>query len=634
MIHVSEPDSRGKVEVTRDGATLRVDPKSASSLRSAAKVLGCAAGEIVAAVARAGAPPEVFRVATTLPEGRYECTEPLAALDAALASGARFLRWDGTDRMVAVDVDVVQAFDSVAPVAEAAGADRAWVTDSGGLRLIFAAAAPLTARERGELAVELLALRAMPQVERVEFLATTRRAPSPVSTHTAPVSWLLAHAEGGELSEAECSEVEAWLAEHGLARGRRHSHDTCVIDPCETSGTPPVVPLDGGIYCYRCAGVTGDGFRSYATILGCATAVAHPLLAAARARVHWAHARVTLGCSEGAYRGALRATGADDDTVAAVFNPNWCWLRGEGGMWLHAQTLSPADVSRALPLLSWTRGGSPDLVAQAINSGPLEGMAPVRATSCVLNPGAVPPGVVAIGTRADVDPRRADALRWDDAFCELEVAFPALSELYLRTLLLACACAEAGGEIAGLLVLGPSGSGKTATPLIAANLLGARVASLRLDVPCEDWRRQIGQALTQGQRPLVVNEIDKLRGLRGAHAQKLLDLQDPHQWRPLHGSDVQTAWRAPLVLTGIRAPGAFAAPELGRRYRVLRLATRVPDWHISGGAKWRERVTETEALLGEPPRRARVADSLLRHACEDRAPVGGELVSARGESAR
>lgn len=618
---------KGKVVVSLGGRSVRVDPLSPISIRRAADELGVPEADVRAALFP---PEEPIEFTVWNGDAAYSAAEPLDALDAALAAAQPddFLRWSKRNTLCAVDIDVHAARSAawLAELADTSGARRAWLTKSGGGRLIFAGKG---AEGMAAAAVVLLDWGAPDWVERVELLANTRAPRGDVLRLLgADIDWLRARAVGDALSDFDRDEVDAYLQREGLSRGR-NSHDLCPIAPGEGAGKgDPVFVGDNGVYCHRCAGVNGDGWRPWARLLGVAQEP-HPLILAARERVHWAHQRIVMRSTWSSKvpwwvaRCAYEALLGED--AEGVFNRDWHWFRSEGGAWINPRTGSGETAGEAINTLSWTQGDATRR-AQARNASPLAGVVPVRPVSVCLRPDVVPEGVVIWQRRDDVDPFRDGLLSWEAAFSRLCEDFPGCDPLYLKLCLVAAVCAEGGKGKYALLVTGTSGSAKSTVPRLAAGILGADSADLRIDVSAEEWGRQVGQALESGARPLMVNELDKVPNFR-KHLDKLLRLQDPHQWRPLYGSDIKSAWRSPLIVTGVIKPEAFEEAEAGRRFRHLHLLEKVPSWYGRELEGWRMELDAGERSLGLKPGegwRVLVADSLLRWAVDFAAEHGND----------
>lgn len=289
--------TRWLVEV--GGRKVRADPLSATSLKKAGDTLGVEPDAIRAAIDVAERPPEPEGFTLTVDGFSVERETPLEALRVAFLVEGEFIRWDGRDRLCAVDVDIEKGVERlgdevVADWGRKAGAELAWETRSGGGRLVFCADEINTAEEKACAAAVLLDLGDVFGVDRVEILSNTRKPPGVVAWDSInPVSGsmliLVASAQGREWGEAEDDEIEVFLASRGLARGVRAPHEFCPIEPKPVAGDDPVIALDGGIYCYRCANTGGDGFRSYGSLLGLGVRSGVDLIDYAHARVHWGH---------------------------------------------------------------------------------------------------------------------------------------------------------------------------------------------------------------------------------------------------------------------------------------------------------------------------------------------------------
>ena len=284
-----------------------------------------------------------------------------------------------------------------------------------------------------------------------------------------------------------------------------------------------------------------------------------------------------------AYKAILKSLGAEEDAVKEILRPEWHWKRTECGGWL-----SPGGtiqgIKTAIRSLPWCKG-HPARMAQAENADPLAGFVPVRPVDILLRPDAVPKDVRPLIRRPDikwaestVDPK--------DAWAALGEQFPGINETYVKALIGGAACAEPGGNMQGLLVTGVTGSAKTATAHIVAGFMGGTHASIRLQSESEAFRRQIGEALSHGDRILLIDEVDKLYQFKGNHVPKILSLQEVHRYRPLFGVDVAARWRSTLVCTAVSIPEAFRAPEMGRRFRHLRLNAPVGPWSLSDPRKY------------------------------------------------
>ena len=90
---------------------------------------------------------------------------------------------------------------------------------------------------------------------------------------------------------------DEFLAQRGWHIGDRLPHSDCPIDPAHVSHSPnPVAILDRGLYCHSCAGRSGNGMRSYSSLItGAATATSNAGIAeAAKRGVPLAHVAIVM----------------------------------------------------------------------------------------------------------------------------------------------------------------------------------------------------------------------------------------------------------------------------------------------------------------------------------------------------
>lgn len=654
------------------------NPDDAAAVRRAARNLGVEEAALRAAV-RSARQPEVvldprraFRVVREGPADEELPVRPSLLVPATL--GARRVEWEGVELLACATLELRRGARPrlAEELLDAAGADVGWVA-AGAVHLLYAAEEGIPANEKalGDLAAATLA--AHPGVGRVgvDRSLVPPRAGQDFRVGFTPLAAQARAAGRGPRVDGDDPRVAEALARRGFDLGReRHPHSLCPVDPSQYSGRDPVVLLDGGVWCYRCDGRTGDGFRSWAAIVGDGGPVAeHPWVPAAREWVHWVHARATLPMlglrpdqAEVAYSGLLRAMHRRmreedaprfEELRAQVFNPHLRFLRGDSGRWLHADQLEPIDLKdQELACLPWVRGRR-ELVALARSGAPIDGYVPVRPVDTVLNPESVPPGVALVTAPrsspapAPLDPR-VEPMPLAEAEALLLADFPGLDLAYLRLLVAACACSEAGGSPVILAAVGDSGAGKTQTIYLACSILEARCADVTdaFSPPSteESWRRRVGEALSGGHRPLVVNDLHRVRGLH-QQVKLLISLEDPLAYRSLFSSAARARLRAPIILTCVTAPRALALPEVARRIHVHRLPGRVSDWRERevSPARWRSTPTPDEAISEAEPAtwaRVRAGEAFLaaaRGAAAEGgfrwAPVARALGAVTGEDA-
>lgn len=664
----SEPASQAAITATPPTRGMRwtfrrgdlsdlANPDDAAAMRRTARVLGCEEAELRAAAKTSTAEPGARNVALQVWNGKAEpesVREPLSpGLIVPKLSMARRVSWSDPALLACVALQLepgspASQREAGESLCSSSGADAAWVR-SGTAWLLFAAEDDVPAHHKAAAsAFAIDRFDASPRVISAE-IRTDFSPPGPADlwaghTPLAAAAWR-ATSPSAERIEADDHRVSDLLERLGLHTGaERFAHDLCPINPSHLSGRDPVVVLDRGVWCHSCDGRTGDGWRTWSELLvesrESGLRLAHPWVDAARSWVHWEHARrvlpalsVSARAAEWAYAGLLRAThglmrkedpASFEELATSVFNPGLLWVRGDSGRWLHAQHLGPIDLRDAeLATMPWVRGRR-ELVALARSTQPLAGYTPIRPCSAILNPDSVPPGTVARRPDRDsasppsaLDPA-IEPLPYSEALAVLHTDYPGIDDVYLQLLLCSMACSEAGGQPVILVAHGPSGAGKTQTINLAASIAGARVCDVTDAFGGEEeaWRRRVGDALVGGQRPLVVNDVHRSRGLH-QRLKLIIGLEDPLTYRPLYSPATAARLVSPFVLTCVTYPTAMGAVEFARRVRVYRLAVSV-DWseRIHPTA-WRDTPTDDEVLAGTPPAtwlRIRAAEGLLAEA--------------------
>jgi hypothetical protein len=675
----AEPPARGVRWTFRAGDLSDLaNPDDAAAMRRAAKTLGVSE-DLLRAAAKAVRQPEIvldrvadFKVVRGEVESEMrESTRPAALIPKL--GGVRRVDWADMEELACAHLEL-EGDARPDDLIREAGPDAGWVA-AGKLYLLYCEDEGIPARERAAAALALVGAAEAPGVAS----ASLRRSFVPpvggdFRAAYSPLGSLARWAERPDVVEvvAEDPRVDEWLRARGLVGQERYPHALCPISPSQYSGRDPVVVLEKGIWCFRCDGRLGDGWRSWGQLVAQETVPGepHPWVAAAREWVHWEHAERTLPRSglspearRWAYAGLLRAChrrlgeenpAARDELLAQVFNPHLGWVRGDSGRWLHAATLEPIDLKDPeLACLPWVRGKR-ELVAMARAPFPLAGFAPVRPVDTVLDPASLPPGTVPLSrprpwpTPPPLDPS-IDPLSFEEAVAVLSADFPGVCVEYLLLVLVAAACSERGGPATILVAAGPSGAGKTQTIYLANSIIEARAADATDAFPGteEVWRRRVGEALTSGHRPIVVNDVHRVRGLH-LQIKSLIGLEDPLEYRPLFSSATRVRIRSPFLLTCVTLPRALGAPEMARRIRVYRLPARIyagEEWRERQArpAEWRSTPTEDEAMGLAPPAewlRVRAAEGILAEAIRvARAhdyrwgPAAASLGAAAGESA-
>ncbi len=534
-----------------------------------------------------------------------------------------------------------------------------WATHGGGARLVYQAPDQRQARRAAVAAAFSWPVRGCT----IDLPKNTRhpRGPhpkypgveaGPVREHPAALSDAKLRFFEAARTPPEPSEVGSWLEARGLTIGGSYGHDVCPICPEERRSDKPVKVYEWGLLCFACRGHGrmypgggGPGAARFAVMIGGRSTAAFSTMAAAW--VHWSHARRVLEYHYGdrgltdrllreAYVMALesadtpgQAPGFKDPRVWRAMSRDLRFLRSDDGLWRDDRTLRAVKLSnatyRVLPWCLAIVGQGDDAktapvgprLDRAADAHQLEGYPPIRPIQgALLRPDALSEGVTPVqvprdGARLPQVPCTAP-MPWSQAWRMLSETFPGISEPYVRALIAAAACAEAGtGRPAMILAHGPSGSGKGAILSLVNGLLGGCEGfDIQIDGAEERWLRQIGTFISRGAKYLRIPEIGKVHRLY-SHLGKLLALSETVTWRPLHGVDIHTPFRAALIMNSLAPPLALVeSPEVCRRVRSVRLATKVPEWTgrcPTGLSGWRD----------QSEQHAHAADSLIAHVLDD-----------------
>lgn len=348
---------------------------------------------------------------------------------------------------------------------------------------------------------------------------------------------------------------------------------------------------------------------------------------------HWEHAKVVLATEyptadpehlRQAYRLALelQSEGEGDPRVEMAFDRHLQVVRGTSG-WLHSTSLTAMKhlCASGLVSLPWSlhraQGGrwKPHgmKVSLAGSTEPLLGYTPIRpirglATREVSDGQEI---VVAVQPTAGEHVRSLQAdelLPEQEAFIQLARFFPGISWNYMMALLAATICAEEPSLPIMIFGSGPTGSGKGETVRVAASFFGDILPKINVSAEHSRFLMQIGSALAEGRRFLLLDEVGKLRN-REQLLRRLLEISTEVTWRPLYVTgSTTTANRGVIVLSHISIPTEWCrSPEFRRRVRTIRLPRSTPNWEQACGgdsATWRSR----------SPAHARIANSLVTHA--------------------
>jgi hypothetical protein len=510
--------------------------------------------------------------------------------------------------------------------------DAAWFSHGRGLKLVFVG---YSHADRA-----LAAAFALPSSFCVELLNHTRHPLSQSSKHPGfacgPVQFfdndpsvVFPFLSVGLLTAA--TRLRA-LSQLQMEDGGRYGHRQCPIAPgAESSAENCVVVLNGGVFCHRCAahGVRylphlSPGFLPFRTALGDDETYLDLL---SKSWVHWTHACIDLrhrhsnlseAILERAYRATLRARWGDDDPrIGFTFNNDLDFFWGPG-MWLDVHNLQPTivdnDAASGLPCVWNMRrnnvGKLVDVKVDRVRRSAVKfrtpkgynSVRPVRGISFAQDDGSIPLPLQPL-------PRHAirlldDPIPEDELWAALEESFPVLNRRYFKACLAAGICGDAGRAQPPMLACtGPSGAGKERHPELAASFMGQTLVKLAAKDDDEAFMRQIGAAIANGYRFLVLDEFGKTPKLF-EKLKPVLAISSTVTWQPLYQTKVvNTHVGAAFFFPCVRFPDVLTnSREFGRRVRRAHLHRSLPDWSAEL-ANWRD----------STPENARIANSILTH---------------------
>lgn len=507
--------------------------------------------------------------------------EPIKAFEKALnwadcVQGEPVIFWTGTDQLAALDIDwhhlpadkrptdsQLSGFLSKLNVAPS----YSWRTHGSGLRLIYEARYGLTAGEWAILAELAVRQRLIGSINPtppsgIEIKSDTRHPLYKRGEQTCgPVS---RHTQGGDLDRivgallgtavgVEDGAADEWLEEKGMDRGRRYPHRMCPIDPSHVSkNDDPVVPLDGGVYCYSCAGrgmalpgMRSPGFAPYGRLVKPDEIIRrhNHLRNAVQNFAHWPHAeylvehllRLRGKPAKDAYRALMKLFHVGklspfddtdkkkvtliDEQIERAFNGRPKLIRLDGywaykdnpsrvadqkgnaqaeflpaARYIHVDDSDPTNVKVKL---ATSRQAQLDLTA----NGDLDEYGyPALDLLVGVDVGGVigdDPDSKTIPALVPCDPPfkyRPKSSERELEMSRIEYEFPGVNVKLLKLLVAAKAFAQRGGsEPPRVLIVGMSQAAKTAHVRLAAELTGDSVEMLNIDEPEDRYKRAFGE---------------------------------------------------------------------------------------------------------------------------------------------
>jgi hypothetical protein len=469
-----------------------------------------------------------FRVYHTLTSTEYtEYGTFQEAIQAAPKTG--IIRWDDVQSVCCLDIDnCAQYGDSLlsrllrnlcpAPA-------YYWRSKSGGIHCIYAQLDGIPADESAAIAGFYLQSRSL-HLARIEIKKDTAAPPGEYVCQTQT-------AGKATLGDAEGNTVlgrDAWLADRDFIIGQDYEHSRCPFNPSNKGNGKPVKVRGNYVYCAYCAERNPPGKASYAKLTN--TKSQNLLSLCVNNFTHWGHARYILRevaenekIGRLLYAAMLRQKWGDDPRIAGVFTASEpIGLLRKEGYWTTTEGESirldkGSSLLASLPVCQYvddgkikvdrvrhemltqsidlTKIGYPPLVTvwgiqltqfQQLPENKiyvLQHSASLRGPSCELRrPKYLLP-----------DAR----LSSDDAWTEIERAFPGIERNAVRLLIAAKACSEHRSGLPPMVFLtGPTGSGKSATIEVASAICGDSVGVVQYANTTERLRQGLMDSKKQG----------------------------------------------------------------------------------------------------------------------------------------
>jgi hypothetical protein len=570
---------------------------------------------------------------------------PLAALrlalkHAGLTDAEPVLKWEGSDQLAALDMDFHDGRSPIhmdnLPCFAVPSAAITWRTHGGGLRLIYSASDPFTAGDLASLSA--FSLKPYCPGATFETLDHCRHPAYPRGEQRCGE----VHDTGGdgscgravdvargimaEYREPNEDQVEEWLADAGMERGKRYPHERCPIEPSNHGRNDPVVVLDYGVYCHRCA-ATGSGFASWGRLVGGEVTATNRLRLAVRGKSHWAHAKHVVAAETGWTGGmakelygallkaqhvaplprtvdkdgtsvpnpALTAAGKLVDMALSnrvqIVRGNGCWLQNDLATPVREAGLSdiftgfaavhfPGDKGR-LQVDTVRRGelrGAHDLSTYGFPAvTPIHGVDLAGAGSLI--------GADVADIRVSVPAKRypfkyvppAERLiSYGPYESHFDTYFPGVNLDAVRLLIGALAFAQTRtGEAPMIFISGQSGAAKTRHAELAVVACGVPPVSIAFTLNSERLKQAYGDASRRGGLA-IFNEMGKHLGKSRAESSDVVaalnSLCVGELYHALYVGPVAIDVAVPVVMTDTFVPDAFNGEiQLGRRVVVVPL---------------------------------------------------------------
>jgi hypothetical protein len=389
--------------------------------------------------------------------------------------------------------------------------DRWWITRSDGLRLIYLARELFSAEDLAAVAA-LSVLSRFPEAT-VELLTRCRFPPKGKASGAFPgapagVSELRRLAGSYSVEDAEYTQ---WLSSRGFAVGCRYPHDRCPANPHPRAqgNVEPVVVHEDHVFCFICAadgvchGSKTPGYFPTAKLCG---RYEQSLFALCVDKfTHWEHAKHVVcklvqqdTLARVVYRAALKRHHGTDPRVPLAFSAGHNLVRYDGhwgdehGRPVVFRSPIPAQLAELPAACGVDQGdvrSSPKAVEWLMHTGDVSrygypAVVPLWGVQMTMRLEPVDSRVFVVlhapelraESARERRPRYVPAsrrLNEEEAWAAVEEVFPGVCRNFVRLLLAAKGCAEAGVGVPPMVfVSGPTGAGKTATVKLAAAIAG------------------------------------------------------------------------------------------------------------------------------------------------------------------
>lgn len=420
------------------------------------------------------------------------------------------LYWDDCSELAALDLDPIDGYEfdhTKLLILEGIPTPAyAWITKSGGLRLIYHSQDPFSAEEVA--AVAYLTLRNLPH-KSLEIKHDTRHPAYPSADGSRagevihrPQEFDPAHLRRWlHMYNVNDEEVAEYLKQQNLQLGGLYEHSFCPVDPGHASHGKPVSVLDRGIYCFSCEarGIVGGsskpGFFPYAYL--CSNAGTSLLYRCMENCVHWEHARFIVESKlklTGRYATLIYSAGMllhsyDRKIVTRCFSAGtnfirmsdrWTNLNGE------AYTNDIRPILASLPSCTFGIKFIPNKPRIAEFNQPFDlsrygypSIKPIygmRIWSHYLEDKDVSAVIqtreLSDDSAAKLRPRYIRSINhWE----QLERSFPGVNRNFIKLLIAARGIVEGGISMPPFIfVTGPTGAGKSLSVFLAASICGDR----------------------------------------------------------------------------------------------------------------------------------------------------------------